>query len=77
MAGNFEKMSKVIVLKLAKGRFSGVADAASALGVSRNAIYLYANGWHRALGPKNRSRIEVIDCTVIPERKIAAARGRA
>lgn len=64
---------EAVVLKLAAGRFVGVSRAASALGVSRNAIYLYANGWHRALGPKNRARLKVIDCTEMADNAVRLA----
>lgn len=56
-----KKSDKVIVTRLAAGRFVGVAEAASALKVSRQSIYIYLNGWPKVLGPKKRARLIVVD----------------
>lgn len=54
---------KVIVTKLADGRYTGVAEAAAALNVRRQTIYMVASGWERALGPEKRARLVIVDRT--------------
>lgn len=52
---------KIIVTKLADGRYTGVAEAAAALNVRPQTIYMFAGGWQRALGPEKRARIVIVD----------------
>ena len=56
-----KKTDKIVVTKLADGRFTGVAEAAAALGVRRQTIYMFVGGWERALGPEKRERLVVVD----------------
>lgn len=55
------KTEKIIIRRLAPGRYIGVADAAKALKVSPQSIYIYLGGWPKSLGPKKRARLVVID----------------
>lgn len=54
---------KIIVTKLADGRYVGVAEAAAALGVRKQTIYMFASGWRQALGAEKRERLVVVDRT--------------
>lgn len=56
-------MPKIIVTKLAPGKFLGVLDASKALGVHRQTIYDYLHGDVRALGAAKRDRILIRDRT--------------
>lgn len=61
---------KIRVTKLAPGKFLGVADAAKALGVRTQTIYMVCGGYERALGPEKRARLVIVDKT------LGGARGR-
>lgn len=53
--------NKIIVIKLADGKFLGVLDASRALEVRRQTIYDYLHGDVHALGREKRERIVVRD----------------
>lgn len=63
-----EKENILTVTKLADGRYTGVAEAAKALGVRKQTIYMYAGGWERALGAEKRARLVIVDATKVRAR---------
>lgn len=55
-------MSKSLIIRRRRTvRNSGVAQVASALGVSKQAVANFANGCRSALRPEYRKRIKIIE----------------
>jgi len=58
-----KEAKKYTVTKLAAGRFVGVAEASRGLRVSRQSIYMVLGGYERALGPRKRARLAIVDAS--------------
>ena len=67
-------MNQVTIYRRPAYRYSGVKEAAQALGVSRTAIHLFLAGRPETLGPEKRRRIVVKTWPPKDRDRVSAAR---